>query len=82
MPRIETPVTTDHHDEYVEVPPNAGAFIEGIRSLGYTLTDAVADIVDNSITAGASLINVDFHWNGADSWIRCTDNGTGITDCP
>jgi len=79
MPRIETPVTIDHHDEYVEVPPNAGAFIEGIRSLGYTLTDAVADIVDNSITAGASLINVDFHWNGADSWIRCTDNGTGMS---
>ncbi|NBY46395.1 MAG: ATP-binding protein [Proteobacteria bacterium] len=79
MPRIETPVTTDHHDEYVEVPPNAGAFIEGIRSLGYTLTDAVADIVDNSITAGASLIDVDFHWNGADSWIRCTDNGTGMS---
>jgi len=79
MPRTATPVTTDHHDEYDEVPPNAGAFIEGIRSLGYNLTDAIADIVDNSITAGASVINLDFHWNGADSWIRCTDDGKGMS---
>ena len=79
MPRIATPVTTDHHDEYDEVPPNAGAFIEGIRSLGYSLTDAIADIVDNSITAGASVISLDFHWDGADSWIRCTDDGKGMS---
>lgn len=75
----EVPVTSDDHDEYDEVPPNAAAFIEGIRSLGYSLTDAIADIVDNSITAGASLIELDFRWEAADSWIRCTDNGKGMS---
>jgi hypothetical protein len=65
-------------EEYDEVPPNAGALIEAIRSLGYSLGDAVADIVDNSITAGATRIDLDFHWDGAGSWIRCTDDGKGM----
>ena len=72
-------MTTDHHDAYDEVPPNAASLIQSIRKIGYGVGDAVADIVDNSITAGASVINLDFHWNGADSWIRCTDNGKGMS---
>ena len=72
-------MTTDHHDEYDEVPPNAASLIQSIRKIGYDLGDAVADIVDNSITAGASVINLDLHWNGEDSWIRCTDNGKGMS---
>jgi hypothetical protein len=66
-------------EKYDEVPPNAGALIEAIRSLGYSLGDAVADIVDNSITAGATRIDIDFYWDGANSWIRCTDDGKGMT---
>ena len=72
-------MTIDQHDEYDEVPPNAASLIQSIRNIGYRLGDALADIVDNSITAGATVIDVDFHWDGADSWIRCTDNGKGMS---
>lgn len=37
---------------------------------------AVADIVDNSISAGAKKIDIYFHWNGPDSWLTITDDDT------
>ena len=35
------------------VPPAAHALAEAMRGLGYTLWTAIADIIDNSIAAGA-----------------------------
>jgi hypothetical protein len=64
---------------YDEVPPNPAALIQAIRSIGYGLGAAVADIVDNSITAGATRIDLDFHWDGSQSWIRCIDDGQGMS---
>ena len=43
-------------------PPKAGAMIEALRGLGYSASTALADIVDNSITAGAHSVNIDFVW--------------------
>ena len=43
----------------VENLPAARSFLS-LRNLGYTLEEAVADVVDNSISAGASNIEVDF----------------------
>jgi len=40
------------------VDPNVGNFIESIRDIGYSFEVAVADLVDNSITAGASRIEI------------------------
>jgi hypothetical protein len=61
-----------------EVPPDPAAMIESMRAFGYSLPDAIADLVDNSITAGASLVEITLHWDGADSWIRIVDDGTGM----
>lgn len=62
------------------VPPAASAMLESLRGLGYTIATAIADLVDNSVSADASRVDVLFEWNGADSWIRIADNGRGMTD--
>ena len=35
----------------------------------------IADIIDNSISAGASVVKVDFEWAGQKSWVTITDDG-------
>lgn len=61
-------------------PPKAGAMLEALRGLGYSTATALADIIDNSISAGASEIRVTFVWAGTDSYITLFDNGSGMTD--
>lgn len=61
-------------------PPRAGALLESMRGLGYTTGSALADIVDNSISAGASQVDINFTWSGSRSWISVLDNGHGMTD--
>jgi hypothetical protein len=61
-------------------PPKAGAMIEALRGLGYTTATAIADIIDNSISAGASRVEVQFDWLAQNSSIRILDNGTGMSD--
>lgn len=61
-------------------PPRAGMLIESLRGLGYTTATAVADIIDNSISAGAKTVDIQVEWAGKDSWIRITDDGCGMDD--
>ncbi|MET4108342.1 ATP-binding protein [Hymenobacter sp. UYP22] len=65
---------------YEEVRPEAAAFVETLRAIGYSPETAVADLIDNSITAGASTISVDFQWAGADSVVLISDDGHGMTE--
>ena len=60
--------------------PNPSALVESLRSVGYSLQTAVADIIDNSITASANNIWVDFHWSGPRSSITVLDDGKGMTE--
>lgn len=60
------------------VVPAAARTIASLRDIGYQLPQAVADIVDNSVSAGATTVSVDLHFDGADSWIRIADDGTGM----
>ena len=53
--------------------------METARSFGnYDLALALADIVDNSITAGASAIDIDANYEKNE--IRISDNGSGMTE--
>lgn len=61
-------------------PPRAGMLIESLRGLGYTTATAIADIIDNSISAGARTVDIHVEWAGSDSWIRITDDGCGMDD--
>lgn len=58
--------------------PNPASLIESLRAFGYSLPTAIADLIDNSLTAGATSIDVDLHWNGAESSIAIIDNGQGM----
>lgn len=71
-------MTTEHGFDIVE--PNAGALIESLRAFGYTPESAIADLVDNSITAGAKNVEIEFSWSGAMSRIRIADDGDGMTE--
>lgn len=61
-------------------PPRAMAMLESLRGLGYSTGAALADIIDNSISAGASEVRLDFTWNGPGSRITVLDNGCGMRD--
>ncbi|MBX9694393.1 MAG: ATP-binding protein, partial [Cyanobacteria bacterium] len=54
--------------------------MEALRGLGYTTAAALADIVDNSISAGATEVRIDFTWDVAASRISVLDNGRGMDD--
>ena len=61
-------------------PPHAGSMLEALRGLGYVPATAVADLVDNSITAGACKVNIHLEWRGSKSWVRILDDGVGMDD--
>jgi hypothetical protein len=58
--------------------PNPKSTINSYRSFGYNLSTAIADIIDNSISANAETIEIDFFWKGKDSVISILDNGIGM----
>ncbi len=62
-----------------QVIPSARRLIKSLRDLGYDLATAVADLVDNSIAAGATNISVETCFDGDESWIRVVDDGGGMT---
>ncbi|WP_392561777.1 ATP-binding protein [Orbus sturtevantii] len=62
----------------IVLPPYAPTLIESIRAIGYTLEAAIADIVDNSISALASCVDI-FFFPIDDSYIAILDDGCGMT---
>jgi hypothetical protein len=62
-----------------EVIPSARRLITSLRDMGYDFAAAIADIVDNSIEARATLVAIDIEFDGDDSWVRVADNGKGMT---
>ena len=65
---------------YDIVAPEPAALVESLRSVGYTLHAAVADIVDNSIAAGAKNVYLNFYWSGRSSFISIIDDGNGMSE--
>lgn len=68
------------HIEYDIAEPHAAVMIESLRAFGYDLKTALADLIDNSITAAAENVWVDFHWNGSNSYVRVIDDGIGMSE--
>lgn len=61
----------------ISLPPYAPTLIESTRAIGYTLESAIADIIDNSVSASASCVEIFFFPIG-DSYIAILDNGYGM----
>lgn len=54
--------------------------IETFRSIGYNIETAVADIVDNAISAGARNVWIGYVWRGAETTLWIKDDGIGMDD--
>jgi hypothetical protein len=61
------------------VTPSAARLTESLRDIGYDFPAAVADIVDNSIMAGAARVDILIEFDGANSSITIADDGDGMT---
>lgn len=64
---------------FTDVPPRASAVLHSLRAVGYDLPTAIADIIDNSIAAGATTVRVRMVFDGAGSHVRIEDDGRGMS---
>ncbi len=58
------------------IPPNIGKTFDSLKNSGYDLNSAIADIIDNSIDAKATEIEVNFSFEEKSIWV--IDNGCGM----
>src|SRR3984957_18939262 len=68
----------DNNMTGIEMIPSAKRLINSLRDMGYDFLQAIADIMDNSIEAGATVVAIDVEFDGDDSWVRIADNGKGM----
>jgi len=66
--------------ESTSAEPEASSMIETFRAIGYSIETAIADILDNSISAGAKNVWIDYFWKGPDTIIGILDDGCGMTN--
>jgi hypothetical protein len=52
--------------------------MESMRAVGYSLKTAIADVIDNSITAEATAIDIRFSAEPGNTYVSISDNGTGM----
>lgn len=66
----------------IEVNPNIENFIHSLRDIGYSFEIAVADVLDNSITANSEQIDINMSMS-MDHQIKfeLIDNGYGMSNC-
>lgn len=71
-----------NYSQYPTTPaiPEAASMIETFRAIGYSIEAAVADIVDNSISAEAKNVWLNFDWKGSETWIAIKDDGFGMNN--
>ena len=62
-----------------EVPPRASVLVESLRDIGYSLQTAVADVIDNSLTAGARNIELLADTHAEAPSIAILDDGSGMS---
>lgn len=68
------------NNEYEIANPNAASLMQSLRAFGYDISTAVADLIDNSITACATKISILFEWNNGNPWIAISDDGNGMSE--
>src|ERR1700722_2169853 len=74
-------VDVKKNDQEEIVEPKASNVVEALRDIGYSLESAVADIIDNSISAAARHIDLRFGWSPDGlPWIVLLDDGEGMSE--
>jgi hypothetical protein len=64
---------------WYDVAPSAARLTGSLRDIGYEFPAAVADIVDNSIAAGATRVEIMIEYDGLDSRVLIADDGRGMS---
>lgn len=64
----------------VRAEPDASSMIETFRAIGYSIETAIADIIDNSISAEAKNIWINYDWKGENTIITLRDDGYGMNN--
>jgi len=72
---------TDHPNyQTIKAEPEASSMIETFRAIGYSIETAIADIIDNSISAEAKNIKINYDWKGENTMITINDDGVGMNN--
>ena len=66
----------------VKLPPNPSRLVKMLARVGHTMPSAVADLVDNAISADATKIAITFQRpdGGHGRWMSIADNGSGMKE--
>lgn len=67
-------------ERYRSKTPDPEAMLEGLRSIGYDFSTAVADIIDNCVPAGADRVDIFYDGNSSDPYFEICDNGCGMSE--
>ncbi|REF29698.1 histidine kinase/DNA gyrase B/HSP90-like ATPase [Calidifontibacter indicus] len=68
------------HADRIQIAPSAARLTGSLRDIGYDFHTAVADLVDNSVTAGATTVSVEATFSPGDSYVLIHDDGNGMTE--
>lgn len=63
-----------------DITPSASRLTRSLRDIGYDFSTALADLVDNSVSAGASRVDIVTTFAGADTTVVIADDGAGMTE--
>ena len=67
--------------ENVEIlAPKADSIISSLRSIGYSFETAIADLIDNAISAGATIVDINSPFDGENTILSIFDDGLGMDD--
>ncbi|HFU75108.1 MAG TPA: ATP-binding protein [Arcobacter sp.] len=66
--------------KFIQLLPKASSLIESLRDIGYSFESAIADIIDNSITAKAKNIYIYFDFNDKKLSLAILDDGIGMKE--
>lgn len=64
---------------WFDATPSAARLTGSLRDIGYNFPTAVADLVDNSISAGATRVGVELVFEPDNSYVLIWDDGKGMT---
>jgi hypothetical protein len=64
---------------WYDVSPSAARLTGSLRDIGYDFMTAVADIVDNSVAAAATRVEILIEHDGVDSTVFIADDGVGMS---
>ncbi len=79
MIKTTSEVTPEVDDNAINCPPDPERIVEGLRDTGYNFNTAIADIIDNSIAAKASKVNILINMDPAGViTVYIADNGAGM----